>query len=75
MKEDQREIQLGLLILGHAAASGNVCMTCRYFGVGRASFYRWQSVYRLHGEEGLTSRRPSHEHEFSRRQANFRNGS
>ena len=26
---------------------------CRYFGVGRSSFYRWRDAYQKHGEAGL----------------------
>ena len=37
--ENRREIQRKLRILQHATESGNVRKTCRYFGIGRASFY------------------------------------
>ena len=37
-KEDQREIQRKLRVLEHAERSGQVSKTCRYFGIGRASF-------------------------------------
>ena len=42
MAKDQQEIRRKLRILDHAAASGDVSRTCRYFGIGRASFYRWR---------------------------------
>ncbi|CAH2409636.1 hypothetical protein MES5069_920004 [Mesorhizobium escarrei] len=58
MKEDQREIQRKLRVLEHADVSGNVRKTCRYFGIGRASFYRWQAAYRRHGEHGLINKKP-----------------
>jgi transposase len=58
MKEDLREIQRKLRILQHAAESGNVSKTCRYFGIGRASFYRWQTAYRKLGGDGLINRKP-----------------
>lgn len=58
MKEDQRDIQRKLRVLEHADASSNVRKTCRYFGIGRASFYRWQAAYRRLGEAGLINKRP-----------------
>ena len=42
MSPEQREINRRLRILEHAESSGNVCLTCRYFGIGRATFYRWK---------------------------------
>jgi transposase len=35
----------------------NVGKACRYFGVGRASFYRWRAAYRQHGLAGLENRK------------------
>ena len=55
MKEDRRETQRKRRILEPAAETGNVCKTCRYFGIGRASFYRWQAAYRRHGQAGLVN--------------------
>lgn len=40
----------------HAEATGNVGKTCRYFGIGRASFYRWRHVYQAEGEAGLINK-------------------
>jgi transposase len=57
MKEDQRDIQRKLRVLEHADASSNFRKTCRYFGIGRASFYRWQAAYRRLGETGLINKR------------------
>ena len=57
MTSDQREVRRKLRILAHAEQSGNVSKTCRYFGVGRASFYRWRDAYERLGEAGLTSKR------------------
>lgn len=54
---DQREIRRKLRILKHAEASGDVSKTCRYFGIGRASFYRWRHAYRAHGEARLPNKR------------------
>ncbi len=57
MAKDQQEIRRKLRILDHAAKSGDVSKTCRYFGIGRASFYRWRHAYAKHGEIGLTNKR------------------
>ena len=57
MANDPREIRRKLRILEHAEASGDVSKTCRYFGVGRASFYRWRHALRLQGEAGLAGKR------------------
>ncbi|MBG6174258.1 transposase-like protein [Labrenzia sp. EL_208] len=56
MSKDQREIQRKLRILRHAEEIGHVAKTCRYFGVGRSSFYRWREAYRKRGEAGLVNR-------------------
>ena len=40
MNQDEKEIKRKLRVIRHAQQSGNVSKTCRYFGVGRASFYR-----------------------------------
>ena len=57
MAKDQQEIRRKLRILDHAKQSGDVSKTCRYFGIGRASFYRWRSAYQDRGEAGLTTNR------------------
>ena len=45
-------------VLDHAKQTGNVAKTCRYFGIGRASFYRWRQEYLKRGEPGLVPKRP-----------------
>ena len=45
MISDQREIQRKLRVLKHADRIGAFSKTCRYFGVGRASFTRWRHAY------------------------------
>jgi len=35
-----------------------VSKTCRYFGIGRASFYRWKRAYERDGEDGLANAKP-----------------
>jgi len=53
MNKDQREIQRKLRILRYAEELGHVAKTCRYFGIGRSSFYRWRQAYAERGEAGL----------------------
>ena len=36
---------------------GDVGKACRYFGVGRASFYRWRTAFHRQGEAGLANRK------------------
>lgn len=57
MTDDQREVRRKLRVLGHAEQFGNVSKTCRYFGIGRASIYRWRDAYEREGEAGLANRR------------------
>jgi len=57
MTKSEREIQRKLRVLRHAEKIGDVSRACRYFGVGRASFYRWKSAYERHGELGLVNRK------------------
>jgi len=40
-------------VLKHAEKVGNARKACRYFGVGRSSFYRWRDAYQKHGKAGL----------------------
>ncbi len=56
MNKDQREIKRKLRILQHADKTGHVAKTCRFFGVGRSTFYRWRELYARHGEAGLINR-------------------
>jgi hypothetical protein len=44
MDRDKQEIASKLKILRHAEATGEVARTCRYFGIGRASFYLWTAL-------------------------------
>lgn len=57
-KEDQREIQRKLRVLQHAERTGQVSKTCLYFGIGRASFYRWKRAYERNGEDALANAKP-----------------
>lgn len=58
MDRDKQEIARKLKILRHAEATWEVARTCRYFGIGRASFYRWLTAYRAGGEAALVNGRP-----------------
>ena len=45
MTNEERDIQRKLKVLQHAEKIGNARKACRYFGVGRSSFYRWRDAY------------------------------
>jgi transposase-like protein len=65
MSEPQlpREVRRRLAIIRHAEeVTGNVAMTCRYYGISRPVYYRWLQRYQEHGIDGLRdlSRRPHH---------------
>ena len=53
MANEERDIQRKLKVLQHTEKIGNVGKACRYFGIGRSSFYRWRDAYKKHGEAGL----------------------
>jgi transposase-like protein len=65
MSEPQlpREVRRRLAIIQHAEeVTGNVAMTCRYYGISRQVYYRWLRRYQDQGIDGLRdlSRRPRH---------------
>jgi transposase len=65
MSEPQlpREVRRRLAIIHHAEeVTGNVAMTCRYYGISRQVYYRWLRRYQEQGIDGLRdlSRRPHH---------------
>jgi transposase-like protein len=65
MSEPQlpREVRRRLAIIRHAEeVTGNVAMTCRYYGISRQVYYRWLRRYQEQGIDGLRdlSRRPHH---------------
>jgi len=46
-----------LAILRHAEEiTGNVSLTCRYYGISRQCFYTWRRRYQAHGLDGLRDR-------------------
>ena len=57
MNNDQRDIRRKLRLLEYAHKIGDVSKACRYFGVGRATFYRWRNAYSEAGEAGLVNGR------------------
>lgn len=54
-RNDEHEVQRKLRVLQHAERAAQVAKTCRYFGIGRASFYRWKRAYEQDGEAGLVN--------------------
>ena len=56
-KEIDREVKRRLAIFDHAEeVTGNVALTCRYYGITRQTFYTWKRRYEEFGEEGLRPR-------------------
>ena len=58
MNQNERDIQRKLRILKHAEDIGSAVKACRYFGIARASFYRWKVLYKKDGVEGLVNKKP-----------------
>jgi transposase InsO family protein len=53
----RRVVAHRLAVLQHAAeVTGNVSRTCRYYGISRATFYKWFRRYEEQGEQGLRDR-------------------
>jgi transposase-like protein len=57
MHKFRRDADHKLRVLQHADRIGDIGKACRYFGVGRASFYRWRTAYRQYGLAGLENRK------------------
>ena len=55
--DEDREVRRKLKVLEHAKQIGDVSKTCRYYGIGRASFYRWKKAFDQSGEAGLAPKR------------------
>jgi transposase len=52
-----RRAKRRLAILRHAEEiTGNVALTCRYYGISRQVFYKWRQRYEQHGLDGLRDR-------------------
>ncbi len=61
--EQRRLVRHRLAILRHAEeVTGNVAMTCRYYGISRNCFYKWRNRFDEYGGKGLRDRssRPHH---------------
>ena len=55
--EQERQVKRRLAILSHAEeVTGNVAMTCRYYGITRQSFYVWKRRFEELGADGLKDR-------------------
>lgn len=53
-REQRRKVRHRLAVLRHAdEVTGNVAATCRYYGISRPTFYKWQHRFEEQGEEGL----------------------
>ncbi|MDH6123077.1 transposase InsO family protein [Kitasatospora sp. GAS204A] len=62
-QQQDRQAQRRLAVLRHAEeVTGNVALTCRYYGISRNCFYRWQRRYREEGIEGLRDRSSAPHH-------------
>ena len=52
-----REVRRRLAVLRHVEeVTGNVAMTCRYFGISRPTYYTWLGRYEKEGVDGLRDR-------------------
>jgi len=58
MTQAQRDITRKLRVFSSAQQIGNVSKACRYFSVGRQSFYEWKKAYAEKGEAGLINSKP-----------------
>jgi transposase InsO family protein len=59
MSEPQlpREVRRRLAIIRHVEeVTGNVALTCRYFGISRQAYYTWYRRYEADGVDGLRDR-------------------
>jgi transposase-like protein len=52
-----RQVRRRLAVLRHVEEiTGNVAMTCRYFGITRQTYYTWLRRYETEGVDGLRDR-------------------
>jgi hypothetical protein len=58
MTKGQRDIKRKLRILIYAKEIGNISKACRYFGISRQGFYKWEKAYAAYGEKGLINSKP-----------------
>ena len=53
-QQSVRQAQRRQAVLRHAAEiTGNVALTCRYYGISRKTFYKWQRRHQTAGLDGL----------------------
>jgi transposase len=57
-RKAQQDISRKLKVLNYAIDIGNICKTCRHFGICRETFYTYQRAYSAHGENGLINNKP-----------------
>lgn len=60
--EQSRLVNFRYKFIQHAERTGNVALTCRYFGISREKFYKWKKRFDKHGTAGLCDqpRTPHH---------------
>lgn len=51
--EQNRLVNFRYKFIQHAEHTGNVALTCRYFGISRVKFYKWKKRFDKHGTAGL----------------------
>ncbi|WP_398940404.1 helix-turn-helix domain-containing protein [Streptomyces sp. IB201691-2A2] len=58
-----REAKRRLAVIRHVEdVTGNVAMSCRYFGISRQAYYTWYRRYQAKGAEGLRTRSKAPKH-------------
>ncbi|MEW2471460.1 leucine zipper domain-containing protein [Streptomyces sp. NPDC046994] len=58
-----REAKRRLAVIRHVEeVTGNVAMSCRYFGISRQAYYIWYRRYQAEGTEGLRTRSKAPKH-------------
>ena len=58
MSKAEHDIRRKRPVLEYAKQVGNARKACRFFGVSRASFYRWRKAFEREGDAGLIAKRP-----------------
>jgi transposase-like protein len=52
-----RQVRRRLAVLRHAEeVTGNIAMTCRYYGISRQCYYTWLRRFQAEGPDGLRDR-------------------
>ena len=51
-----RQARQRLNMLEHYAKHGSVALTCRHYGWGKTTFYKWLAEYKAEGLQGLEDR-------------------